>query len=122
MENKKQLSEEDIKLRYITPAINAAGWNNEQIRMEYYFTAGRVLIQGKFHARKEGKKADYLLFSADNQPIAIVEAKDNNKSAGQGLQQAMEYAEILDIPFAYSSNGDCFVNMILLQAKKKLLH
>lgn len=57
MEDKKQLSEEDIKLRYITPAINAAGWDNKHIRMEYYFTAGRVLIQGKHHARKEGKKA-----------------------------------------------------------------
>ena len=121
MENKKQLSEEDIKLRYITPAINAAGWNNEQIRMEYYFTAGRVLIQGKFHARKEGKKADYLLFSADNQPIAIVEAKDNNKPAGQGLQQAMEYAEILDIPFAYSSNGDCFVEHDFITGKEKTI-
>ena len=109
MEDKKQLSEEDIKLRYITPAINAAGWDNKHIRMEYYFTAGRVLIQGKHHARKEGKKADYLLFAAPNQPIAIVEAKDNNKSAGHGLQQAMEYAQILDLPFAYSSNGDCFI-------------
>lgn len=108
-EDKKQLSEEDIKLRYITPAINAAGWDNKHIRMEYYFTAGRVLIQGKHHARKEGKKADYLLFAAPNQPIAIVEAKDNNKSAGHGLQQAMEYAQILDLPFAYSSNGDCFI-------------
>lgn len=109
MEDKKQLSEEDIKLRYITPAINAAGWDNKHIRMEYYFTAGRVLIQGKHHARKEGKKADYLLFAAPNQPIAIVEAKDNNKSAGHGLQQAMDYAQILDLPFAYSSNGDCFI-------------
>ena len=109
VEDKKQLSEEDIKLRYITPAINAAGWDNKHIRMEYYFTAGRVLIQGKHHARKEGKKADYLLFAAPNQPIAIVEAKDNNKSAGHGLQQAMEYAQILDLPFAYSSNGDCFI-------------
>ena len=109
MEDKKQLSEEDIKLRYITPAINAAGWDNKHIRMEYYFTAGRVLIQGKHHARKEGKKADYLLFAAPNHPIAIVEAKDNNKSAGHGLQQAMDYAQILDLPFAYSSNGDSFI-------------
>ena len=109
MEDKKQLSEEDIKLRYITPAINAAGWDNKHIRMEYYFTAGRVLIQGKHHARKEGKKADYMLFVAPNHPIAIVEAKDNNKSAGHGLQQAIDYAQILDLPFAYSSNGDCFI-------------
>lgn len=109
MENKKSLSEEDIKNRYITPAIEKSGWEKSFYRMEYYFTAGRVLIQGKQHARKEGKKADYILFSSPNNPIAIVEAKDNNKPVGGGLQQAMEYARILDIPFAYSSNGDAFV-------------
>lgn len=109
MENKKSLSEEDIKNRYITPAIEKSGWEKSFYRMEYYFTAGRVLIQGKQHARKEGKKADYILFSSTNNPIAIVEAKDNNKPVGGGLQQAMEYARILDVPFAYSSNGDAFV-------------
>lgn len=109
MENKKSLSEEDIKNRYITPAIEKSGWEKSFYRMEYYFTAGRVLIQGKQHARKEGKKADYILFSSPKNPIAIVEAKDNNKPVGGGLQQAMEYARILDIPFAYSSNGDAFV-------------
>ena len=108
-ENKKDLSEEDIKTRYITPALNAVGWAAEDMRMEKYFTDGRVIFQGGKHARKQGKKADYLLYSSPNYPIAIVEAKDNNHPVGGGLQQAMDYAQILDIPFAYSSNGDGFV-------------
>lgn len=108
-DNKKDLSEEDIKTRYITPALNAVGWAAEDMRMEKYFTDGRVIFQGGKHARKQGKKADYLLYSSPNYPIAIVEAKDNNHPVGGGLQQAMDYAQILDIPFAYSSNGDGFV-------------
>ena len=107
--NKKELSEEDIKNRYITPALNAVGWAAEDMRMEKYFTDGRVIFQGGKHARKQGKKADYLLYSSPNYPIAIIEAKDNNHPVGGGLQQAMDYALILDIPFAYSSNGDGFV-------------
>ena len=116
--SKKDLTEEDIKLHYITPAINNAGWKNEHIRMEYYFTDGRVIFQGKVHARQTGKKADYLLFHAANKPIAIVEAKDNNKPLGGGMQQAMEYAQILDIPFAYSSNGDGFLEHDFLTGKE----
>lgn len=116
--DKKDLTEEDIKLRYITPAINDAGWRNERIRMEYYFTDGRVIFQGKVHARQTGKKADYLLFHAANKPIAIVEAKDNNKHLGGGMQQAMEYAQILDLPFAYSSNGDGFLEHDFLTGKE----
>ena len=116
--SKKDLTEEDIKLRYITPAINNAGWKNEHIRMEYYFTDGRVIFQGKVHARQTGKKADYLLFHVANKPIAIVEAKDNNKPLGGGMQQAMEYAQILDIPFAYSSNGDGFLEHDFLTGKE----
>lgn len=116
--SKKDLTEEDIKLRYITPAINSAGWKNEYIRMEYYFTDGRVIFQGKVHARQTGKKADYLLLHAVNKPIAIVEAKDNNKPLGGGMQQAMEYAQILDIPFAYSSNGDGFLEHDFLTGKE----
>lgn len=116
--SKKDLTEEDIKLRYITPAINNAGWKNEHIRMEYYFTDGRVIFQGKVHARQTGKKADYLLFHAANKPIAIVEAKDNSKPLGGGMQQAMEYAQILDIPFAYSSNGDGFLEHDFLTGKE----
>lgn len=116
--NKKDLTEEDIKLRFITPAINNAGWKNEHIRMEYYFTDGRVVFQGRVHARQTGKKADYLLFHAANKPIAIVEAKDNNKPLGGGMQQAMEYAQILDIPFAYSSNGGGFLEHDFLTGKE----
>ena len=116
--SKKDLTEEDIKLRYITPAIQNAGWKNEHIRMEYYFTDGRVIFQGKVHARQTGKKADYLLFHAANKPIAIVEAKDNNKPLGGGMGQAMEYAQILDIPFAYSSNGDGFLEHDFLTGKE----
>ena len=89
--NKKSLSEEDIKNRYITPAIQNAGWENTHYRMEYYFTDGRVLIQGRSHARKKGKKADYLLFSSPNNPIAIVEAKDNNKPVGGGMQRLQSF-------------------------------
>lgn len=107
--NKKILSEEDIKNRYITPAIEKAGWDKSHFRMEYAFTDGRVLIQGSSRARKEKKRADYLLFASPNYPIAIVEAKDNNKPVGGGIQQAIDYAQILDIPFAYSSNGDAFL-------------
>ena len=117
-ENKKSLSEEDIKNRYITPALDKAGWEKTHYRMEYYFTAGRVLIQGKQHARKEGKKADYLLFASPNNPIAIVEAKDNNKPVGGGLQQAIEYAQILDVKFAYSSNGNAFIEHDFLTGKE----
>ena len=116
--SKKDLTEEDIKLRFITPSINHAGWKNEHIRMEYYFTDGRVIFQGNMHARQTGKKADYLLFHAANKPIAIVEAKDNNKPLGGGMQQAMEYAQILDIPFAYSSNGDGFLEHDFLTGKE----
>ena len=107
--DKKQLTEEEIKLRYITPALQKAGWSLDDISMEKYFTDGRVIVQGKQHARKQGKKYDYLLSVSKNHPIAIVEAKDNNKPLGGGMQQAMDYAQILDIPFAYSSNGDGFL-------------
>lgn len=117
--DKKSLTEEDIKLRFITPAIvEKAGWQKELIKMEYYFTDGRVIFQGNVHARKQGKKADYLLHYSANNPIAIVEAKDNNKVVGAGLQQAMDYAKILDIPFAYSSNGDGFIEHDFLTGKE----
>lgn len=117
--DKKSLTEEDIKLCFITPAIvEKAGWQKELIKMEYYFTDGRVIFQGNVHARKQGKKADYLLHYSANNPIAIVEAKDNNKPVGAGLQQAMDYAKILDIPFAYSSNGDGFIEHDFLTGKE----
>jgi len=108
MVDKKQLTEEDIKHRYITPAIHQAGWRDELIFMEKYFTAGRITIHGKHTKRGEGRKADYLLCSAPNLPMAIVEAKDNNHPVSGGIQQAIDYAQILEVPFAYSSNGDGF--------------
>ena len=111
--NKKELSEEDIKNRYITPALNNSGWNNEEFRMEYrvnkYFTDGKISLAGHRAHREKPKFADYILYSESNYPIAVVEAKDNNHTPIFGLQQAMEYAKKLDIPFAYSSNGDSFV-------------
>jgi len=106
----KTLTEEDIKHRYITPAINNSGWVKTQILMEYAFTKGQVIVRGKKVKRGPRKKADYLLIRSNGQqPLAIVEAKDANHSIGAGIQQAMEYAQILDIPFAYSSNGQGFL-------------
>ena len=105
----KNLTEEDIKNRYITPAIENKGWDKKHVRMEYPFTDGRVIFDGLVHDRKARKRADYLLFDFNNQPIAVVEAKDASKPIGGGMQQAIEYAEILDLPFAYSSNGEGFI-------------
>lgn len=108
--NKSQLSETDIRTKFITPAIQDAGWNiQKQVREEVHFTDGRIIVKGETVKRAKGKKADYILYYKSNLPIAIVEAKDNNHSIGDGMQQALEYAEILDIPFVYSSNGDGFL-------------
>lgn len=111
--NKKALTETDIRTKFITPAIlgeNGEKWDlMTQIREEAYFTKGRVIVRGKIVQRGEAKKADYLLFYKPNIPIAVIEAKDNKQSVGAGMQQALEYAEILDVPFAYSSNGDAFL-------------
>ena len=108
--NKKDLTEAEIRTRFITPAIkDVAGWDINLVREEYYFTDGRIHVMGKKLKRGDKKFADYLLYHKSNVPIAIVEAKDNNHSVGGGMQQALEYAEIMDVPFAYSSNGDGFV-------------
>ncbi|MGJ8643338.1 MAG: EcoAI/FtnUII family type I restriction enzme subunit R [Luteolibacter sp.] len=111
--NKKSLTETDIRTKFITPAITGADgskWDVMlQLREEAYFTKGRVIVRGKTVKRGVAKKADYLLFYKPNLPIAVIEAKDNKHSVGAGMQQALEYAEILDIPFAYSSNGDAFL-------------
>lgn len=111
--NKKLLSETDIRSKFITPALcgpNGAGWDlMTQLKEEAYFTKGRVVVRGKTVQRGEAKKADYLLYYKPNLPIAVIEAKDNNHAVGDGMQQALEYAEILDIPFAYSCNGDAFL-------------
>ena len=106
--SKKQMSEEDIKLQYITPAITSK-WNIQKITMETQITDGRVNIKGNLVFREPPKRADYVLYLSANNPIAIVEAKDNNHSVSFGLQQAMTYAQTLDLPFAYSSNGDGFM-------------
>lgn len=110
LKTKKEMNEEEIKLEYITPAIVARGWK-DLITMEtkVYFTDGKVNISGNYVTREKPKKADYVLYLAANYPIAIVEAKDNNHTVSHGLQQAMEYAIQLDVPFAYSSNGDAFM-------------
>ncbi|MCL2187240.1 MAG: DEAD/DEAH box helicase family protein [Defluviitaleaceae bacterium] len=106
---KSEMSEEDIKLRYITPAIECKWDKHNQMRMEQSFTDGRVIVRGNITARGKRKKADYILYYKRNLPLAIVEAKDNKHSVGAGMQQGIEYAEILDIPFVYSSNGDAFL-------------
>lgn len=108
--NKKDLSERDICTKFITPSIIKAGWDKDsQIREEVSFTAGKVMVRGKLVSRGKGKRADYILYYKNNIPLAIVEAKDNNHSTGAGIQQAIEYGEILDIPFVFSSNGDAFL-------------
>lgn len=108
--NKKDLSEQDISSKFILPAITNSGWNLQtQTREQYTFSAGRIIVKGKTVVRGEKKRADFILFSKQNLPIAIIEAKDNNFPVGGGMQQALEYAEALDIPFVYSSNGDSFL-------------
>lgn len=111
--DKKALTEADIRTKFITPAIvgtNADKWDRmTQIREEAYFTKGNVIVRGQVVKRGIAKKADYILYYKPNLPLAVVEAKDNNHSIGAGMQQALEYAEILDVPFAYSSNGDAFL-------------
>ena len=108
--NKKDLSERDICSKYITPALINAGWDLErQIREEVTFTDGRIIIRKKLVTRGERKRADYILYYKSNIPLAIIEAKDNKHPVGAGMQQALNYAEILDIPFAFSSNGDAFL-------------
>ena len=107
--NKKELTEAEIRTQFITPALYRAGWDAPQVREEFYFTKGRIMVRGKLVARGEGKKADYVLCIKQNIPIAVIEAKDNNHSIGDGMQQALDYAETLNVPFAFSSNGDGFV-------------
>ena len=108
--NKKQLSESDICAKYITPHLVSAGWDEAtQIRREVGFTKGRIIVRGKLAARGQVKRADYILYYRPNLPIALIEAKDNNHSLGDGMQQALDYAVTLDIPFVFTSNGDGFV-------------
>ncbi|GHV77302.1 DEAD/DEAH box helicase [Spirochaetia bacterium] len=123
MLNKHNRTEEDIKRLFITPNLEAK-WDKEQIWMEYFFTDGRVILRGDRTDRAEGKKADYVLFYRKRSsylPLAVVEAKDNKHSVNDGMQQAIEYAEILDVPFAYSSNGDAFVEHDMAAGKERQL-
>ena len=103
------LSEEDIKSRYIQPALEDKGWDKFHMRLEYPYTPGQIIVQGSMKHRKRGKRVDYLLLTEDNSPIAIVEAKDRKHAPADGIQQAIDYAKDLDLPFAYASNGEKFV-------------
>lgn len=119
---KRNLSEEDIKARYITPAITNAGWDiKKQVRLEYAFTAGRIILRGNVTARGKKKRADYVLFYKNNFPLAVIEAKDNNHPIGAGLQQGIEYAKALDIFYVYASNGDAFVEQNLITGEVREL-
>ena len=116
--SKKELSEEDIKRKYITPALEKK-WNPDHIRMEVRITDGKINLKGNHVVRERGKYADYLLYLNDGKPIAIVEAKDNNHLVSEGLDQAREYANMMDIQFIYSSNGDAFCEWDLITFKRR---
>lgn len=116
--SKSQMSEEDIKFHYITPAITAK-WDKQHITLETKITDGRINLKGNIVAREKPKRADYVLYLSANNPIAIVEAKDNNHTVSHGLQQAMTYAQMLDVPFAFSSNGDGFAEHDFLTGKER---
>lgn len=108
--DKSALSERDICTKYITPAIEKAGWNlHSQVREEFTLTRGRIIVRGRLHSRGTSKRADYVLFYKPGIPLAVIEAKDNKHSVGAGMQQALGYARLLDVPFAFSSNGDGFL-------------
>ena len=110
MFDKKTLSEADIRTKYITPAIVNAGWDAiTQMREEYNVTKGRIIARGKSCKREAPLKADYVLFYKPNKPIAIIEAKDNKHTMSDGMQQALQYASMMNVPFVFSSNGDGFV-------------
>lgn len=118
--DKKEMTEEDVKLHFITPAIQTK-WGLDRITMETKITDGRINLKGNLAIREKPKKADYVLYLNKDKPIAIVEAKDNNHTVSYGLQQAMTYAQMMDIPFAYSSNGDGFQEHDFLTGKERLL-
>ena len=118
--SKHEMTEEDVKLHFITPAI-LSKWDKNKITMETKITDGRINLKGNYVSRKKAKYADYILYYNKNKPIAIVEAKDNNHSISFGLQQAMEYARMLDIKFAYSSNGDGFMEHDFITGKERQL-
>lgn len=114
------MTEEDIKLRFITPAITAK-WSHDRITMETKITDGKINLRGNIIFREKPKRADYILYINANNPIAIVEAKDNTHTVSFGLQQAKIYAQMLDVPFAYSSNGAAFYEHDFLTGQERLL-
>ena len=117
---KPVFTEEDVKLRCITPAVENAGWSKTQIFMEYSFTAGQINVRGKTAFRGLEKRADYILTAPNERtPLALIEAKRGDKTPGHGMQQALEYAQILDIPFVYSSNGQTFLEHDRLTGKER---
>ncbi len=120
VQSKEKMSEEDIKRFYITPALESK-WDRGMITMETKVTDGKIKISGNITTREAPKKADYLLYLAPNYPIAVVEAKNNRHSVALGIQQAKEYAEMLDVPFAYSSNGDAFEEYDFLTGKQRTI-
>jgi type I restriction enzyme R subunit len=108
--DKKALSERDICTKFITPALQKAGWDMQtQMREEVYITKGRIVVRGRMTSRAAGKRVDYILYYKPNIPVAIIEAKDNHHTVGDGMQQALNYAEMIDVPFVFSSNGDAFL-------------
>jgi type I restriction enzyme R subunit len=108
--DKKSLSERDICTKFIAPAIQQAGWDiQNQVREEVSFTKGRIIVRGKLHSRGKSRRADFILYHQQNFPLAVIEAKDNKHSVSSGIQQALDYAEALDVPFAFASNGDGFL-------------
>src|ERR1700730_9249739 len=109
--DKRSLTERDICTKFILPAVKRAGWDEMlQVREEYAFTNGRIIVRGKMTYRGKRKRADFVLYYKPNIPIALIEAKDNTHSIGDGMQQGLDYAATLDIPFVFSSNGDGFVS------------
>lgn len=120
MSGNKELTEEDVKMQFITPAVINGGWSlQDQIRAEYFFTDGQINVRGKTVVRGRRNKADYLLFYKPNYPLAIVEAKKSSLEVGTGMQQAKEYASALDLPFAYSSNGKGFLEHDFITGRER---
>ena len=115
------LSEEDIKSRFIQPALEDKGWDKFHMRLEYAYTAGRIIMQGSLKHRKKGKRCDYILYVDENYPIAVVEAKDRTHSPDEGIQQAIDYATDLQLPFAYASNGEQFVEFDMHNGTQRTL-
>ena len=115
------VTEADTCRKYVLPKLYNTGWTDDQINEQKYFTDGRIIAVGKKHKRKPGKKADYILRYTPDFPIAVIEAKAEYKNAGDGLQQAMDYAEILSLKFAYSTNGHGIIEHDYTTGKQSIL-